>query len=659
MTRPPRQPAAVANGTGGHGIDDCLAVRPTPVLPSEASVLDTLRLDHPRLLLLPDDLARIRHLIGPDSEGGDATARRYYAGLRAMGTALLEAPPLERVLVGPRPELLFVARSAIERVSALGLLFQVEQDERWLTRAVVELRALAAFADWHPSHFLDVAEMSHAIAIGYDWLYAALSTADRMALKSALVEKGLRPAEHAYRTGASWVTRTNNWNIVCNGGVVVAALAVADEEPALCRALLHQAITAVPRALATYAPDGAWPEGPGYWSYATRYAVLLFAALQSALGTDFGLSNLPGLAQTGVFRLQSAGPTGLLFNFADAHELYEDEPARSRPALFWLARRYGNPLLAQGARAIAAEKVSARDLLWYDPHGLAGDLPLCSEEPLDAMPLDARYQRAHIACFRSSWTDPNALYVGFRGGGNLIGHAHLDGGSFVLDALGQRWACDLGPDHYYLPGYFDFQGQRWTYYRMSTHGHNTLVLNEQQQTPQVEAPLIAFHSSAQAGWAIADLSAAYAQAGASRVWRGVALLDQRRRVLIQDEVTAVQPVDVRWSMHTRATIALSPAGDRAVLTQGGVALEACLLAPSGARFEAEEVNLRPPQKPSPGIHKLLIHLPPLELEVRLAVLFTPLSASSPLPSTLVRGGGVSAGRTDEGLLIPLERWLMP
>jgi hypothetical protein len=35
--------------------------------------------------------------------------------------------------------------------------------------------AAAAFSDWNPSHFLDVAEMTAALAIGYDWLYEEVS----------------------------------------------------------------------------------------------------------------------------------------------------------------------------------------------------------------------------------------------------------------------------------------------------------------------------------------------------------------------------------------------------------------------------------------------------------------------------------------------------
>ena len=55
---------------------------------------------------------------------------------------------------------------------------------------------------------------------------------------------------------------------------------------------------------------------------------------------------------------------------------------------------------------------------------------------------------------RSDWLDPSAMFVGIKAGTNRVNHSHLDLGTFVLDALGQRWAVDLGGDNYNLPGYF-------------------------------------------------------------------------------------------------------------------------------------------------------------------------------------------------------------
>ena len=53
--------------------------------------------------------------------------------------------------------------------------------------------AAAAFEDWHPPHFLDTAEMTNAVAIGYDWLYDVLTPEQRATLKTAIIEKGLKP----------------------------------------------------------------------------------------------------------------------------------------------------------------------------------------------------------------------------------------------------------------------------------------------------------------------------------------------------------------------------------------------------------------------------------------------------------------------------------
>ena len=602
-------------------------------LPDESVVLSTLRPGHPRLVLLAGDVERIKQGVASDS-----TARGYLAAVRRAGERTLTEPVSQRVLIGPR--LLEVSRRVLERVYTLALLYRLDGAEQWLNRAREEMLAAAAFSDWNPSHFLDVAEMSHALAIGYDWLYDALGEGDRATIRQAIIEKGLRPAEGAYKGNVWWAQNAFNWNNVCNGGIATAALAVADEVPDLARFLVHRAVTGLPKALASYAPDGAWAEGPGYWGYATKYTVLAFAALEAALGTDFGLSTLPGLPEAGVFRLQGAGPTGLFFNFADAGERAGDEPS-----LFWLATRYESPLLAWGARDAASGRATVRDLLWYDARG--------TKDELARVGLDARYQAAHLAFFRSAWTDAKAIYVGFKGGDNRANHSHLDLGTFVLDALGQRWALDLGPDDYDLPGYFEMPSrptsQRWTYYRLKTEGHNTLLIDGRNQDPLAEAPLVAYGSAPQVGYAVADLTAAYAPAGAKRVRRGVALLEGRSRVLVQDEIETAQPSEVVWAMHTRSDANINrERGDRAILALNGALLEARLLAPAGATFVFEPVNVPAPQRTTTGVKRLVVRLPEKVTSTRLAVLFTPVTPGS---------GAFAAGATPvPPSVTPLDQW---
>jgi len=585
--------------------------------PTEATVLKTLKSGHPRLIVLAADLARINAYIA-----SDPVAKGYLDALVKKGDKLLTEPVSKRVLVGPR--LLAVSREVLDRIYTLALLHRITGEAKYLDRARDELVGVAKFPDWNPSHFLDVAEMTHAFAIGYDWLHAKLSTGERAAVKKAIVELGLKPAKTAYEAKAWWTTDEFNWNNVCNGGILVGALAVGDEEPALASYLAYRAVVNLPKALASYAPDGAWAEGPGYWGYATRYSVAAFASLKSALGTDFGLSSMPGLAEAGLYRMSVAGPTSKFFNYADC-----GENAGSDASLFWLGRRYSRALYAWGERTYTGKNGSHRDLIWYDERGTQADL--LKESP------DAWFEGPEVVVMRGGWADPDATFVAFKGGDNQANHAHLDLGTFVLDALGQRWAMELGGDDYNLPGYFG--SQRWTYYRLATEGQNTLLMAGANQDEKATADITVFKASSKASCAVTDLTKAYAPKGATRVWRGVALLADRERVLIVDEIEAQKSVDLVWGMHTKASISLS--GKSATLSLGGKKLEVKLLT-TGASLSQNAVDLAAPRKPTTGVSKLKVQLKTTTSgTLRIAVLFTPDGA----PTTAVSPRPLSEWKT--------------
>src|SRR6185437_11163825 len=203
-------------------------------------------------------------------------------------------------------------------------------------------------------------------------------------------------------------------------------------------------------------------------------------SLQTALGTDFGFLQAPGFSQTPLFRIHAAGPTNLLFNFADA-----DSTMGGASQMFWFARTFDRPMYAAHERLIGQNhgKIDAFHLFWFNPAG--------TRQELDELPTAAMFKRISVAFLRSAWDDPSAGFVGFKGGENTASHAHADLGTFVYDADGVRWALDLGPDNYNLPDYFG--KKRFTYYRLRTEGHNTLTIGtENQNIEGGVAPLVAF-----------------------------------------------------------------------------------------------------------------------------------------------------------------------
>ncbi len=579
---------------------------PTSTPAEGGPLLRTLKVGHPRLLLTDARLEGLKAL-----HETDETLQRFVRDVARQADDHAGQPMLQRELIGPR--LLHISRAALQRVYTLAFMYRWTGEARYADKAIENLRAVCAFSDWNPSHFLDVAEMTHAVGIGYDWLYDYMDVATRDEIRTALIRHGLEPGLVAYRT--HWFPHNEyNWNQVCNGGLVVGALAVAETDPRYADDIIAGAIESLPRALASYAPDGVWMEGPSYWHYATSYTAYSLAALQTALGTDFGLSDAPGLAATGYFPIFASGPNSLYLNFADAGSKSRRGPMG---CMFWLAQRYGDANLADAEHEmLKLGRASVEHVIWYVPP--SGNYYRPAE-------LDRLFRGdVPVAVLRGGWGDRRALFVGIKGGFNQVNHGHLDLGSFELDALGQRWALDLGSDDYNLLGYWDgvVGGQRWSYYRLNSQSHNVPLINDRdQRVVGVAREMRLTHKVHDVGVVI-DLSDAY-RGMAESLGRGVALVGGRRAVLVQDEITLAQPADVAWGMTTEAEIKLLADGS-AELTLQGEKMRALALSPAGAALSVESAEQEPPQLRNRGVRRLMVRLSAVSGDVRIAVLLSPV-----------------------------------
>ena len=133
-------------------------------IPSKVEVLNTLKDQHPRLISA-ESIGKIKTLIQEDE-----LAQQIWISNLKFAQELLNKKPL----VYNKPDgrrLLRVSRAALERVRSLSLSYLILGEKKYAERAWQELLTVASFSDWNPSHFLDCAEMTHAVALGYDWLY--------------------------------------------------------------------------------------------------------------------------------------------------------------------------------------------------------------------------------------------------------------------------------------------------------------------------------------------------------------------------------------------------------------------------------------------------------------------------------------------------------
>ena len=549
---------------------------------------------HPRILLLEGEEAAIREMVTPEGAW-----QKLHRAILAECDTLGGLPPLQRVQVGRR--LLATSRECLRRVFYLSYAYRVTGEAKYLERAEREMLAVAAFADWNPSHFLDVAEMTMGMAIGYDWLHAGLSDSAKVRIREAILKKGIEPSlDERYN---SWLQASHNWNQVCNAGMAYGALAVYEDQPALAQQVLERSLRTIALPLADYQPDGAYPEGYSYWGYGTSFHVLFNGALEKLPGAGAGLPENDGFYKTAGYLLHMTGPTGDNFNYSDAHAGGELQPAmfwfaarRRDPSLLWTERRR---LLENDASVHTSERLLPAALVWG------------RGTRLETIPAPARTAwvgggKNPVALLRTSWTDPNAVFVGLKAGSPGVNHGHMDVGSFVMEADGVRWAMDLGMQNYESLESKGIKlwnreqnGQRWEIFRYHNLSHNTMAVDGQLQRVDGHAPIAAHFDRAAFAGAVTDLSAVYA-GQLARAQRGVAIAEGRY-VVVRDEVeTDGEARTIRWAMLTPADVRIT-GGGRAELTKDGKKLVLNVRQPAGVTLKTW--STAPPRDydaPNPG-----------------------------------------------------------
>jgi hypothetical protein len=567
-------------------------------------MLTTAPTSHPRLFLSADDWKKIHSKTQTDS-----ASARIQKCLEIKAGQFLVAPELTYKLDGIR--LLTQSRLCIEYVVTSAMAARLTGNKEFAQRAIREMRKAASIADWNPSHFLDVAEMATALAIGYDWLYDYLSEDDRHEIAVALKEKALQPSFDSSPQNLWWVSGANNWNQVCHAGLSVAAIAVADLYPDLARAVLQRAIENVPKIAHEYAPDGAYSEGPVYWEYGTTYHVLLTAALEH-LGEDTQvLVQFPGFARSAEYIRQVTTPTGDFYNYSDS----ESRRTVALP-LFWFARRFALPDVLQfdldhldamltayeNKHSIDAYRLLALTLIWRDPEIKA--------TTKDNLPLRwFAYGPNPVAVFRSRWDDVTAPYAAIKGGCARDPHTHMDAGSFILESEDVRWAVDLDKQDYNSLEKFGLKiwavnqhDDRWKIFRNGSSAHNVLRFDDADQWVDGRANWIHVETEGPSPHAIVLLDSIY-QNQVAKVSRGLAFLD--RGVLIQDEwSTGDKEVKAEWLMLTRAQVFVKD--QTVLLLQDGKRLTLHLAGPTPVRVEVRDVSkpVHEYDAPNPGVSQI-------------------------------------------------------
>ena len=534
---------------------------------------------HPRLLFSKQEEQRVRDLFGTEP-----LLDSLRASLMREAERLLLVPPQEdpRRKIKNTKDILPVSREQVYRMVNLALAYRLSGDRRFAEKAERELIHVCNFSDWDPVHYLDVAEMTTAVAIGYDWLYDVLAPSTRQLVVHSIRTKALDLVVEEYKTGNadSWAKRETNWNVVCNTGMVLGALAIEEHYPELAKHIIGEAVRYIPNCLKHFAPDGVCYEGPAYWGYTNMYLSLLLKALNDNLGEDFGISEMVGVDKSVLYYMHSTSPSGKIFNFANSGST---APA-AEPIYLYFSRAFNQPEVAAFYRDILSKTVQSGNYFrfyflsipWYDT----------ASSPADALPKLKVYEGINdIIVFNGNRNIPNSLYLIAKTGDPDMAHQQLDIGTFIIETNGIRWTDDLGSDNYGLPGFWDYKpdGQRWTYFRNSNFSHNTLSIDHRLQNSAGTGEIDRLDNKAAQPFVTMDMSTTYA--GQSRfVYRTFRMLDDVR-ILVTDSIGLQNPSQsVQWSVITSANVECK--GNTAVLKKDGKSFSLKIVSPVDAFFTA-------------------------------------------------------------------------
>jgi hypothetical protein len=518
-----------------------------------------LRKTSPRLILTPAIEANLKSKIKTDP-----VVQNVYNAIKLNAQSIQAKQLLHRQMVGRR--LLGTSREMLSRINILGIVYRIEKDPAVLKRINEEVISVCNFTDWNPSHYLDVAEMSMAVALALDWAGRDLPPATVELAKNTLIEKGIKPSFTENEPG--WVNGTNNWNQVCNGGMIAAAIAIADKDPALAAKTISRALNGIPHSLKEYGPDGVYPEGSTYWSYGTSFSVLTSSILESAFGTDFGISEYPAFKKSADFRVLSMAPSDWYYNFADCGDKRSENGDFT---LAWFAAKTGNKIYFEKDRFLRDPEKMGELARWAGA-GLVW-ISQFREKQENKLPLAWKGDGDNpVVFFRDRENDPRQFYFGGKGGRGTVSHGNLDAGSFVFELDGVRWSVDPGNQSYTEIEQAGFNlwascqdCERWKLLTKNNFGHSTLTVNDALHVANGFAPIVDFKAGSQPE-ATVDLTPVLGD-NIQRAHRKF-LKENGHSMLIEDKFKVNEKTQsITWQMITTADVQIVKGG--AILSQDG------------------------------------------------------------------------------------------
>ena len=554
-----------------------LGVRAQPDLKTICADLARQPRAHPYLIFSAEEKPAMLQRIRADRRSAEVFEKFLLEGRRLLNaTAQRDGPPreLHTRYVGADDYRRFVTEH-LNAAYTLAFLYQMTGDERYAAKAFEHANVVCAQENWVQSaHYFDIiyprvwpsgakddqvvfsfdisaSATSQRMAYIYDWLYPALTKAQRDRIRGALLEKAITRVRGSYEY-FWWATAYKcNWSGICHTGLGLTALALLGEDPQLTD-VIARSYEGVSAMLDHIGDDGGWQEGRGYWAYGVGESVRFIDALKRATGGQLNLFKHRAISPHPV----DFGLFGLTGGFGDG----SGTPVGESFVMNRLVQETGDPRAAWYVQNFIRPREEIFDLIW----------PAATVRAEKTAEASRFFKSIDWAVLRRDFSADSLTVATKAGLNDDPHHGHLDCGTFNLTWQNLTFIGEV-PRTSYDEKYFG--AMRWDYLQARSYGHNVVFVNGEEQIcaklkdqpwrDGIGGHITSYES--QPGWSAVRMDPTRAYPGKElKGWQRSIVLDQERNiVVVLDQVRCAVGAEIEVRFHPG--VEFMAADDRVVL----------------------------------------------------------------------------------------------
>ncbi len=533
---------------------------------------------HPRLTMTPAELQKLKAdpaAVKEANEAGEKALAKTKTTSYTDCFAVLPAPamPAPHPYNKKWPYWTGICSEIRGYLEATARGWAVGGNRKCFEAARSTMLAVAGWPQWTDPEYgeapcLDTYSLTRGLSMAYDLLYGDLRRGERKKIRNAILEKGIK---FVYTWGFkedSYVMKPLLWPngyAVVNVAMGIGGLTLLDEVKG-APAYINESLARMDRFWREAAgADGGLVEGFGYGSFAIDNFMDLILQVHDVCGID---------AMTGDY-------------LAHAREfpVYFTLPGGGQNMLPAIGDNGGvegcGPTLTGMMSAMVKMKNDAA-AAWYLAKADKADeaARTIAKAPAD-WPLGRRFPSIEWAALRDGWGDAGAL-VAFKCG-YAEHHNHLDQNHFLVgwdkdwiitDPGYQIYDMDYPPERH-----LDRKAIRNMHvYTARSEGHNTILVDGAGQNTK-KGSIVEFFTSAALGWVVGDATPCY-EGKLNRFRRSLVHLPGQY-YLVYDEIAALNPAKIEFTLHTAPDGQFVAAGRPMALNAKSEAQSFVVLRPGG------------------------------------------------------------------------------